>query len=110
MNNQSKNNKKPSRWGLSGGERISPTDFSERGLTPRERKDSSWFIFGLYGAVGMQLSLAVVGGWLLGNYLDKQWNTEPWFALTGLILGFVGGLINLLRILNWRQKRRQNSP
>jgi len=69
------------------------------------KKDPLWVIFGLYGAVGIQLALAVVGGWFIGTYFDERLQTAPWLGLTGLVAGFTGGLYNLVRILNWRQKR-----
>jgi F0F1-type ATP synthase assembly protein I len=56
--------------------------------------------------VGIQLSLTVVAGWFIGNYFDDKWETSPWLALLGLVLGFVGGLVNLIRILNWRQRKQ----
>lgn len=68
------------------------------------KKDDFWVTFGIYGAVGFQLALTVVAGWFLGNYFDQKWAISPWLALSGLVLGFVGGLYNLIRILNWRQK------
>ena len=67
-------------------------------------KDPFWLTFGLYGAVGIQLSLAVVGGWWIGNYFDEKWDTGPWLALIGLVIGFAGGLYNLIRLLRWRNK------
>lgn len=68
------------------------------------QKDPFWTTFGIYGALGIQLALAVIGGWLLGNYADQRLETGPWIALIGLILGFGGGLYNLIRTLKWRQK------
>ncbi len=63
--------------------------------------------FGIYGGVGFQLAASVVGGLLIGNYFDHRWGTEPWLAMTGLVLGAVGGYYNLIRILNWNQRRRE---
>lgn len=68
------------------------------------QKDPFWTTFGIYGAVGIQVALAVIGGWLLGNYADQRLKTSPWIALIGLILGFAGGLYNLIRTMKWRQK------
>lgn len=62
--------------------------------------------WGVYGAVGFQLAFAVVGGLLLGNWLDKKLGTNPWLALGGLILGSVGGFYNLLRIVTWHQNKK----
>ncbi|OGQ05727.1 MAG: hypothetical protein A2W61_06450 [Deltaproteobacteria bacterium RIFCSPLOWO2_01_44_7] len=74
-------------------------------MTNDDQKNPFWLTFGLYGAVGIQLSLTVVAGWFMGDYLDRRWGTSPWLALLGLVLGFTGGLWNLIRILNWRTKR-----
>lgn len=68
-------------------------------------KNSFWIGFGIYGVVGIQLSLSVVAGWLLGDYFDKKFSSTPWLALLGLVLGFVGGLYNLFRLLRWRNKQ-----
>ncbi len=63
--------------------------------------------FGIYGGVGTQLAAAVVGGLLLGDFFDKRWGTSPYLALLGLLLGSVGGFVNLIKILTWNQKRRR---
>ena len=67
------------------------------------KRDPFWTTLGIYGAVGIQLALAVIGGWLLGNYADQRLGTSPWIALIGLTLGFAGGLYNLIRTLKWRK-------
>ncbi|MCP5468147.1 MAG: AtpZ/AtpI family protein [Deltaproteobacteria bacterium] len=74
----------------------------------QKEADPLWLAFGIYGSVGLQLAAAVVGGLLLGDYLDGRWQTGPWMALTGLILGSIGGFVNLMRILDWNQKRRNS--
>ncbi len=68
-------------------------------------KDSMMIALGIYGAVGFQLAAAVVVGLLFGNWLDEKWDTKPWLALTGLILGAIGGFYNLIRILNWKTNK-----
>lgn len=40
---------------------------------------------------------AFLGG---GLYLDYRFETSPWFLMGGLILGFSGGLFNLIRSTN----------
>lgn len=70
------------------------------------KKDPLWLALGIYGAVGFQLAIAVVGGWFLGDWCDQKWGSAPWLALAGLILGFLGGFYNLLRLLRWRQNRQ----
>ena len=55
--------------------------------------------YGIYGAAGLQLAASVVGFLLIGNWLDEKYGFSPWLAVTGLIVGFVGGLVNLVRIV-----------
>jgi len=54
--------------------------------------------------MGFELSASVVGFALLGLWIDRRYDTDPWGVLIGSLLGVVGGLYNLirtsLRILN----------
>lgn len=43
--------------------------------------------------MGIQLAAAVVLFFLLGAWLDTQWETSPWLKLAGLLLGSIGGFI-----------------
>lgn len=63
------------------------------------KEPSPLVAYGIYGAAGIQLALSTVGFLFIGNWLDKKYGTSPWLAVTGLILGFVGGLVNLIRIV-----------
>ena len=75
----------------------------------RKKKPGDPFIlaFGIYGAVGFQLAISVVAGLFLGQWVDGKLGTGPWLTLVGLILGSIAGFYNLIRIMNWKQ-RRQN--
>ncbi|MDO8462323.1 MAG: AtpZ/AtpI family protein [Deltaproteobacteria bacterium] len=76
-------------------------------MTPKNDSGDPFLIaFGVYGAVGFQLAISVIGGLLIGSTLDKKWGTDPWLTLTGLILGSVGGFYNLIRILTWKKNRK----
>lgn len=70
---------------------------------------SPYYIFALYGAVGIQLAASVVAGLVFGNYLDNIFKTSPWLTLLGTILGTAGGIWNLVRILKWDEGKTQNS-
>jgi ATP synthase protein I len=72
-----------------------------------QKPDSAMLAYGIYGAVGFQLAGAVIGGLLLGNWLDQKFATAPWLALAGLMLGSVGGFYNLIRLLTWNQGRKE---
>lgn len=75
-------------------------------MTLSSNKDPFWIALGIYGALGVQLAISVVAGWFLGDYFDGRFHSTPWLALLGLVIGFAGGLYNLIRVLNWRQKRQ----
>jgi len=75
-------------------------------VKPQKRGDSFMIAFGIYGGVGIQLAAAVVGGLFLGHYADKYFGTYPWLTVTGLALGTIGGFFNMVKILNWNQRRK----
>lgn len=68
--------------------------------------DPALIAWGVYGAVGFQLAATVVGGLLLGLWLDKKYGLSPWMTLAGMFVGSVGGFYNLIRVLTWHQGRR----
>jgi F0F1-type ATP synthase assembly protein I len=71
----------------------------ERGQRGSGRGLGPLAAYGIYGAAGLQLAASVVGFLLLGNWLDGKLGLTPWLAVAGLIVGFVGGLVNLIRIV-----------
>lgn len=74
----------------------------------KQKKGDPFLVaFGIYGAVGFQLAISVVAGLLVGQWADGKLGTAPWLTLLGLIIGSVAGFYNLIRIMNWKQ-RRQN--
>lgn len=80
---------------------------SRRGARPVRGGDPFLIAFGIYGGVGFQLAAAVIGGLFIGQYFDRRWGTDPWLTMTGLVIGAVGGFVNLIKILNWKQKRSE---
>jgi F0F1-type ATP synthase assembly protein I len=47
--------------------------------------------------LGFELAASIAGGGLLGWWLDRRFGTAPKLLLTGLGIGIVGGLYNLIR-------------
>lgn len=41
----------------------------------------------------------MVGGWLLGDLLDRWWGTSPWMGLVGLLLGTGAAFWETVRIV-----------
>jgi F0F1-type ATP synthase assembly protein I len=73
--------------------------------TPKKKgsdRDSLLMAFGIYGAVGLQLVVALLAGVFLGNWLDRKWGTAPWLLFLGIILGCGGGFYNLFRLMKWK--------
>jgi F0F1-type ATP synthase assembly protein I len=51
--------------------------------------------------VGWVLVVCVVAGTMLGQYLDRSWNTSPWLLLSGALLGTTAGVLYI-----WRSVKR----
>ena len=64
-----------------------------------ERKKSPWVQFGRYSQIAFMLPAGTVAGYLLGALLDR-WLHTSWIAVVGLILGSVGGIIELIRMVS----------
>ncbi len=50
-----------------------------------------------YAGVGMQFGLTICIFALLGHWLDGRFGTAPWLLLVGVLLGFGGGTLSLLK-------------
>ena len=50
-----------------------------------------------HSGVGLELAGALAGFALVGYWIDRRYETEPWGLVIGVILGLVGGLYNLVR-------------
>jgi F0F1-type ATP synthase assembly protein I len=48
-------------------------------------------------SAGTELAGAVLGGCLLGYWIDLQFGTGPWGLIVGAGIGIVGGLYNMIR-------------
>ena len=51
-----------------------------------------------YMGLGVELIGAVVILTLLGRWIDRRFQTDPWFTLAGALIGIVGGLYNLIKL------------
>lgn len=47
--------------------------------------------------MGVELAGAILGGCLLGYWIDRHFETRPWGLLIGASMGIVGGLYNMIR-------------
>lgn len=60
---------------------------------PRERdpRFEGMRAAGLLLAIPTLLIVSPLAGFFLGGWLDRWLSTSPWFALIGLLLGFIAG-------------------
>jgi F0F1-type ATP synthase assembly protein I len=63
------------------------------------RKISEQTKLGLVMSAGTAVAGSVIGGTLLGYYLDAWLGTGPWLVIVGVILGTAGALIWLYRLV-----------
>lgn len=54
---------------------------------------------GIFMTIPFVLAVPPVIGWFAGKWLDKWLGTEPWLAYVLLVLGFIAGGRELIRIL-----------
>lgn len=50
-----------------------------------------------YGSLGVQFGATILLFTLGGLWLDGKFGTRPWLTIVGVMLGFTGGLLALIR-------------
>ena len=50
-----------------------------------------------FAGLGMEFAAAVAGLTLLGYWIDRRYDSEPWGLLIGAGLGLIGGMYNMIR-------------
>lgn len=85
-----------------------PAEQNERG-TKRRSSLESLREYTPYLTLGFQLAAAVVLFFLVGAWLDNRWNASPWFKLSGLLLGSIGGFVKFFRSVADLEKKDQQA-
>jgi ATP synthase protein I len=67
-----------------------------------------WRIAGTTGAVGIEIAVAVLIGYLGGTFLDRKLGTTPWISYAGLLAGIGAAIKALVRVI--RSYRREVDP
>lgn len=62
-----------------------------------------------YLGIGVQLAATIVLMVLIGNWLDKKFGQKFIFTLIFGLLGIFSGMYNLLKTLNYLEKKKKNS-
>lgn len=71
-----------------------PRSDSDKSVSDEDQA-RQWFAM---AGIGTEFIVAVLlfGG--LGWFLDGRWSTSPWLLLTGMAIGFAGGLYNMVKM------------
>jgi ATP synthase protein I len=62
------------------------------------------------GAIGLELALSPLIGFLGGRFLDRTLGTDPWFMWIGLGLGFLAGFRAVYRVVKRTKKELDAKP
>jgi len=57
-----------------------------------------------YSSLGLSVSLAIFIGLAVGVFLDRRFETTPWFTLIFLVLGIIGGFRNIAIVIRKTRK------
>lgn len=58
-----------------------------------------WRLAGLFGALGMEMAIAVILGTWGGERLDRFFDVSPWGALAGFGIGLGAAVLGLRRAM-----------
>jgi ATP synthase protein I len=60
-------------------------------------------------SVGLEMAIATVLGWWIGQWLDRRYGTEPWLMLLFLLLGVAAGFKGLFRAVREAKRTMRES-
>ena len=63
---------------------------------PRQQPDSRMNPWAMLGVVA-ELIVGMVAFGLLGWWVDRRYETQPWFLVAGILVGLIGGLYSQWR-------------
>jgi F0F1-type ATP synthase assembly protein I len=72
------------------------------GKTPK--KVTGWRQVGLLSSIPFILALAPIIGFVIGQQLDRYFRTRPWLSIVLLVLGFVAGVRETIKIVKLSQQ------
>lgn len=85
------------------------------GGRPNRQKESQTPILrsaGLYLGVAFELPGTIIGGLVLGYFLDEYFRTSPWLLITLTAIAFIGAFVRLVRWAKFFSRNRNgiNGP
>jgi len=76
-------------------------------IDPETKK--MWRIAGTTGAVGIEVAVAIVIGYLGGHWLDGKLRTAPWLSIIGFAAGIGAAIKALARTVRDYKKKNPDS-
>lgn len=76
---------------------------------PSKRPDSQTPILrraGLYLGVAFELPGTIIGGLVVGYFLDRYLGTSPWFLIAVTAIAFAGAFVRLVRWVRFFARER----
>lgn len=64
---------------------------------------------GLYVGVAFELPGTIIGGLVVGYYLDEYFRTSPWLLIIMTALAFVGAFVRLVRWVKFFAAKRDGN-
>lgn len=64
----------------------------------KDKNSETYHILGLVGSFGFTTAGAIAGGYFIGSYLDRKFNTSPWIMISFIMLGIIGSFIELFKL------------
>ncbi|MGE5305707.1 MAG: AtpZ/AtpI family protein [Alphaproteobacteria bacterium] len=68
--------------------------------------ESFYLKVGKYAAAGLEFPSTVLGGLLLGYFLDGYFKTSPWFTAILTIAALIGSFVRLFQWINYFSRRK----
>jgi len=71
-----------------------------------------WKTTARVSAIGLEMAVAIVIGYLIGRWLDRRFDCKPWLTLVFLLVGVAAGFRGLIRVaqVERARQRRQQTP
>ena len=74
-------------------------------LKPKGSKEA-FRALGIVGSFGFLMGGSIFGGYLIGDFLDKRFNTTPWFVIIFVLMGVVAGFLEFFKTLKRLTKEK----
>lgn len=69
--------------------------------------ESFYLKVGKYAAAGLEFPSTILGGLLLGYFLDDYFKTSPWCTAGLTLAALVGGFVRLFQWVNYFSRRKR---